>query len=487
MKNSIPRLMILTGVLLIVFAACSPSTPQATQPPAATDLPAPTDPPPTSPPLNGDVARGGRLYDEWTVELGVDAPEGDHPLWATQSTNTRSGEDTWRCKECHGWDYKGVDGAYGSGSHKTGFTGVLGVAGKDPYEILAILQGSMNPDHDFSAYMDEQALSDLALFLGGETMDYSDLVGTGDAAAGKIFFNDTCSECHGPQGLALNFHAGSDEEPEYQGNIAMDNPWEFIHKMRFGQPGFVDMPSLVDAGVDTVEFANVLAHAQTFPTASPVSEGGVLYDNWMKAVDIPAPSTDQPLFASQTTNTRTGADTWRCKECHGWDYKGVDGAYGSGSHLTGFKGLLDAQAMSAEDLTAWLTGGKNPDHNFSGEGLMNDAQIQALVAFLQSDKIVASDFVNPDGTVIGGDGAAGSEFFSFNCAMCHGEDGTALNFGDAAEPEYVGTVAADNPWEFVHKVNYGHPGAIMPSGVNMDWTLQDIIDLLTFTQTLPVK
>jgi len=38
------------------------------------------------------------------------------PLWATQSSNTRSGKDTWRCKECHGWDYMGVDGAYGSGS-----------------------------------------------------------------------------------------------------------------------------------------------------------------------------------------------------------------------------------------------------------------------------------------------------------------------------------------------------------------------------------
>jgi len=23
------------------------------------------------------------------------------------------------------------------------------------------------------------------------------------------------------------------------------------------------------------------------------------------------------------SNPRTGADTWRCKECHGWDYKGV--------------------------------------------------------------------------------------------------------------------------------------------------------------------
>src|SRR3990172_490672 len=70
------------------------------------------------------VAKGGRLYDQWWKEAGVQAPAGNQALWATQTTNTRSGADTWRCKECHGWDYLGKDGAYGSGSHKTGFVGV---------------------------------------------------------------------------------------------------------------------------------------------------------------------------------------------------------------------------------------------------------------------------------------------------------------------------------------------------------------------------
>src|SRR3989304_6104209 len=62
----------------------------------------------------GDPIRGGLLYDQWWDVLEVDAPAEDQPLWGTQTTNTRSGADSWRCKECHGWDYKGVDGAYGS-------------------------------------------------------------------------------------------------------------------------------------------------------------------------------------------------------------------------------------------------------------------------------------------------------------------------------------------------------------------------------------
>ncbi len=65
------------------------------------------------------IQRGGQLYDHWIKAKGVETPAGDHPLWALQTTNTRRGTDTWRCKECHGWDYLGKEGAYGSGSHPT--------------------------------------------------------------------------------------------------------------------------------------------------------------------------------------------------------------------------------------------------------------------------------------------------------------------------------------------------------------------------------
>ena len=94
-----------------------------------------------------------------------------------------------------------------------------------------------------------------------------------------------------------------------------------------------------------------------------------------------APSTDQPLWQTQTTNTRSGADTWRCKECHGWDYQGVDGAYGSGSHLTGFPGVLASASLSEADLAAQLTGQANPDHDFSG--VLDEDEVAALVAFIR--------------------------------------------------------------------------------------------------------
>jgi thiosulfate dehydrogenase len=436
--------------------------------------------------LTGDPVRGGQLYDAWWEVVGADKPATDQPLWKTQSTNTRTGADTWRCKECHGWDYKGVDGAYGSGSHKTGFVGVFGAKDKPAAEILEILKGSTSADHDFSKVMDEQALTDLALFLSTAQIDTTawinaDGTSKGDQAAGKEKFESVCIRCHGPEGNAINFD--SLEEPEFVGHVAADNPWEFIHKVRVGQPGW-PMPSAIVSHWTEQDIANVLAYAQTLPTTPGVSGGGQLYDAWWEVVGADKPTTDQLLWKTQSTNTRTGADTWRCKECHGWDYKGVDGAYGSGSHKTGFKGVLGAASMSGDDLTAWLTGQKNPDHDFSQ--VMGEAYIQALVAFMQKETFDSAPYINADGTVKG-DPAHGQVKFEDTCAACHGVDGKQINFGDAAEPEYVGTVAVENPWEFFHKASFGHPGVPMPAGVALGYTLEDRANLAAYAQTLPTK
>ena len=73
------------------------------------------------------------------------------------------GSSTWRCKECHGWDYKGKDGAYAKGSHYSGTTGVGGVAGTDPEAIHKII---MNDTHGFTERtMPHSAMEKLALFL----------------------------------------------------------------------------------------------------------------------------------------------------------------------------------------------------------------------------------------------------------------------------------------------------------------------------------
>jgi thiosulfate dehydrogenase len=51
----------------------------------------------------------------------------------------------------------------------------------------------------------------------------------------------------------------------------------------------------------------------------------------------------------------------------------------------------------------------------------------------------------------------------------------------------VGTIAADNPWEFFHKVSFGHPGEPMPSGKALGWEMEQIANILAYAQTLPTK
>ncbi len=275
---------VVLGLLLLVVAACVPITPLApdvssetaeTPAPAEENVQAGAAMAVSIEGLTGQVGRGGQLYDEWWVVTGADAPADDHPLWAQQSNNTRSGADTWRCKECHGWDYLGNEGAYASGSHMTGFPGVLSAQSKSDDELVAALTGGTNADHDFSAMLDPQALADIVAFIHEGPVDDRDYIDyttktplNADIDYGMVWFENICSECHGPEGTDLNF--GSAEEPEYIGTIATENPQEFLHKAHFGQPGSdPEMPiTFEDYGWSIEDVVNILSYAQTLPTGS---------------------------------------------------------------------------------------------------------------------------------------------------------------------------------------------------------------------------
>lgn len=210
-----------------------------------------------------DIARGGELYDDWMAVMEADVPEGTHPAYP--AAGKQKGPGTWRCKECHGWDYMGVEGAYGKGSHHTGIKGVRGVAGMEPEKIHTII---MNETHAFTEeMMPHSAMEKLALFLSqgqidvDQYIDRSTKAARGDAGRGAGFFQNVCAVCHGFDGKTINF--GDQDEPEFVGTIAADNPWEFLHKARFGQPG-VGMVALNVLPIQ--DLVDILAYAQTLPT-----------------------------------------------------------------------------------------------------------------------------------------------------------------------------------------------------------------------------
>ena len=243
-------------------------------------------------PSPDDMIQGAILYDRWYSALGQQAPEGDMPIWDRQSTNSRSGPDTWRCVECHGWDYKGSQGAYNSGSHFTGFPNISALVPNLPeQEIVDHLKGSKDPAHDFSSYMDDASLGRLALFLKFGLIDddqYIDDVSLkvigGDQERGKALYEQVCANCHGMDGKLIVFRTeGVDED---LGSVANRDPWRFLHRTRFGVAG-VDMPVGAKLGWSAEDGRDVLAYVQTLPA-------GVI------------PPTTEPASANETPQSPIG-------------------------------------------------------------------------------------------------------------------------------------------------------------------------------------
>jgi thiosulfate dehydrogenase len=245
------------------------------------------------------------------------------------------------------------------------------------------------------------------------------------------------------------------------------------------------LPALLLLGlVAGDEWSAGLAQSSAPPDAASVRRGGQLYDAWFTVSGREPPAGNQPLWALQTTNTRTGATTWRCKECHGWDYLGAEGAYGSGSRFTGFAGVLPARLKSEAEIAAILRGSVDPRHDFSE--YLGDAEIAQLTAFLRNGLIDMRKLIDyRTRTPIGGDVAAGEGLYA-RCSGCHGDDGTSLDFGSQGSPEFIGTLAKSNPFEFLHKTLFGQPGVRMPAMYGV-FDEKQLVDLLAYGQTLPEK
>ncbi|UCF31450.1 MAG: cytochrome c [bacterium] len=237
---------------------------------------------------------------------------------------------------------------------------------------------------------------------------------------------------------------------------------------------------LISVGV--ISFSDkVSAHedAKEYEVAG-VKLGGQLYDKWYKVLGVEVSGT-HPLYPPE--GKKSGDDTYRCKECHGWDYIGKDGRYRKGSHYTGIKGVYDARTKSAEELTRILT---DPAGGHGMKELSADpANVRALVTFIREGLIDPDSVFNADGTVKG-DPARGKPLYESVCAKCHGKDGNNLDFDKKDKGvQGVGWLARDNPQETLHKIRWGHPGSKMPSAV-VDEGLKDseTVDLLKYSQTL---
>ncbi len=204
------------------------------------------------------LARGGLLYDKWYKVVGADKPTSDHPAYPTDKKYAGKPDANWRCKECHGWDYRGSAGAYSSGSHFSGIKGIDGMQGADPAKVVAVLKDA---SHGYGDKLDAADLDALALFVSKGQVDMDMFIDRaskqpkGDAARGAAYYNTVCAHCHGEDGL----------EPKEMKPFGaqMGNPWEVMHKILNGQPD-EKMPAL--RAFDHQVAADIMAHMTTLPT-----------------------------------------------------------------------------------------------------------------------------------------------------------------------------------------------------------------------------
>jgi thiosulfate dehydrogenase len=216
-----------------------------------------------------------------------------------------------------------------------------------------------------------------------------------------------------------------------------------------------------------------------------IARGGQLYDKWWAVLDAKAPEATHRSYPG--SGREQGKTTWRCKECHGWDYKGKDGAYGKGPHATGIIGIRGKAGAKTEDIAKIL---RDRTHGYP-PSMLPDQAVGWLARFVSAGQINMDRYIDRNTKKAKGDPDRGAKFYQTVCILCHGQDGKMLNLADADDPTladgpvYVGTVAQEDPWRTLHKIRSGQPGTPMISLMSLD--VQDQVNILAYAQTLPAK
>ncbi len=212
-----------------------------------------------------------------------------------------------------------------------------------------------------------------------------------------------------------------------------------------------------------------------------LAAGGRIYDDWASALDREEPEGTNPAYPVAINAKQTGYGTWRCKECHAWDYKGKDGIYAKGSHFTGIPGIEGAIGRPVEQIVPIL---RDANHPYTPE-MITDAEMLRVAAFVSRGQVDMRSFLDYETrTVNAGDVDRGRNIFQTTCAACHGFDGRLLDWGGEGEHNYVGTEAVEVPDEVMHKILNAHTGVQM---INLRaFPLVNAIDLIAYAATLPL-
>jgi len=404
------------------------------------------------------IVRGARLYDNLGAELKIRMPNQANPVFKTQQARV-SMADTWRCSTCHGWDYKGANG----------FPGITSRLKADPAAVVKVLRDA---NHKYDDLLDDGDRQDLVNFVVEGQTDMHKLVDLAGRSKANLsntdkIFATVCANCHGLEGDRLR------QIPPL-GISSKQRPNEVLHVALNGHPGG-DMPALRTLGEDIA--AKMLTYLQSLRTVnlpSSIANGGRLYDDWQAQVGGRFQALKHPSYPAKGYYANVPSETWRCKECHGWDYKGNAGQYANGIHATGVKGI---RAMAGADTDRIMAMLGSSVHMFGS--VLKYRDLLDLANFVSYGQMDTDKVIDPKTGLAKGDAAAGAPHYRTMCAACHGLDGRSP--GKRA----IGRVSKEDPWHSLHNMLNGHPDDTMPALREVEPSV--INNLLAHMQSLPAK
>jgi thiosulfate dehydrogenase len=153
---------------------------------------------------------------------------------------------------------------------------------------------------------------------------------------------------------------------------------------------------------------------------------------------------------------------------------GADGAYASGKHHSGIKGVNGLMGGDPAKVVAVL---KDPGHGYAGK--LSDEDLQALALFVVRGTMDMDKYIDRATKKPKGDAGRGAAYYNTVCANCHGMDGL-----QPKEMKPFGKQMG-NPWEVMHKILNGQPDEQMPALRAFD--PQVAADIMAHMTSLPTK
>jgi len=230
----------------------------------------------------------------------------------------------------------------------------------------------------------------------------------------------------------------------------------------------------LDSGLPVQERISTADYAK-----ADIRLGAQLYDNWPK-LKKESFGREHPLYPRKK---RWGAtDTWRCKECHGWDYLGKAGQYREGRHYTGYPGVFQARSQEPGALFQKIADGGS-SHRF--QNYLSDQEVWALVRFIREGSVDVRPLITPEGEILG-DPGRGQSLYNQNCLSCHGADGEKIDLRKKRDGiQGLGWRVVSGPQQSLHRTLWGMPGGKMPAAaVKMNVSATEAADILAHVRKL---